>query len=566
MAQPTQYNRQNSFALYTAENPGEPHSGQTLDVEFNAVKVALDETQDNLELIQDDDGELARGSVGRPQLAADIVLGVAAPELWAADTEYFEDESVIFHNLILYIAAEDHTSAEPFDVTKWNELADFSATAAIEPGSIDTTQLADGAVTTAKIENLAVTTGKIDTAAVTPAKIALGLTRSFACTVGGTANAITLTPVTTDHGITALLDGMEFTFTPANTCTSTVTINVAGLGAKDLKAPDGYTYALWFDVQKNAPTRVRYSSTLDLFVLCNPPHSFKQSIVGHGNVKLQADGADSISLTQDDGAGLLVWNPTSASFRLIAMPSITNNDLFGASNWVEGVEDQALAADKLYAVYVFNPTGTNDQDVALDFYRCYTGVAAEAWTPTLNELGIYTKRSAIGETTPDNTRTYVGLVYTGGSDIEIALTGTTLQSFVCSHFKKWLFNAQADTVTVTGFTTASTELQATPIISIVTDGIDKVPVFKLYANVLNNTIDQLCSVYIQITGIAFDGSAFSATSNIAKCTSSTVNAWNQVAIEWGVAVPMGVFSAQAVVDVAGGTAQFELTMKCYFST
>ena len=174
MAAPSPFNRQTSFALFTAENPGKPHSGVDLDAEFNAVKVALDETQSNLGLIQDDDGELARGSVGRAQLASDVVLGVAPPELWAPDTDYVADVDVVFSTLKLYICKTTHTSGDTFDAKKWTLLADFSATAQIEDGSVDTDQLAAGAVTTAKIENNAVTTEKIISSAVTQSKIAQG--------------------------------------------------------------------------------------------------------------------------------------------------------------------------------------------------------------------------------------------------------------------------------------------------------------------------------------------------------------------------------------------------------
>ena len=74
----TRYNRQSSFALFSAENPNEQHSGATLDAEFNAVKLAVDNTQQNLALIQDDDGALKRGSVGKAQFDAGFV-GFGAP-------------------------------------------------------------------------------------------------------------------------------------------------------------------------------------------------------------------------------------------------------------------------------------------------------------------------------------------------------------------------------------------------------------------------------------------------------------------------------------------------------
>lgn len=175
MTRPTTFDRQSSFALYTAENPGEPHTGQDLDIEFNAVKIALDETQDVLAGITDADGELARGSVGQAQLASDLVIGIAAPSVWATATAYIEDESVVFNDAVLYICAVSHTSGTfSADLTagKWVELADFSATHAIADLGITTAKIANGAVTAAKLGTSAVETAKINSGAVTAVKLA----------------------------------------------------------------------------------------------------------------------------------------------------------------------------------------------------------------------------------------------------------------------------------------------------------------------------------------------------------------------------------------------------------
>ncbi len=172
MAQPTPYDRQNSFALFSAENPGEPHSGTTLDTEFNAVKVALDETQSNLALIQDDDGRLARASVGRDQLDSSITIGFASPTPWAADTLYTADIDTVFHEAIFYTCIETHTSSASFDPSKWFLIADLSAAAALPDGGVTEAKLADGAVTASKIAANAVGTSKIPTGAVTTPKLA----------------------------------------------------------------------------------------------------------------------------------------------------------------------------------------------------------------------------------------------------------------------------------------------------------------------------------------------------------------------------------------------------------
>lgn len=174
MARPTQFDRQNSFALYSAENPGEPHTGSDLDIEFNAVKVALDETQAALEQIQDADGRLARGSVGRAQLDASITLGFEAPAAWAADTSYEADISTVFHESKFYIALETHTSSDTFEADKWEEIADFTLQNTLNDGDVTSAKIADGAITTDKLDDVAVTTAKIADNAVNEDKILAG--------------------------------------------------------------------------------------------------------------------------------------------------------------------------------------------------------------------------------------------------------------------------------------------------------------------------------------------------------------------------------------------------------
>jgi hypothetical protein len=179
MARPTAFTRQTSFTQYSSNYPSKPQNGASLDAEFNAAKVALDETQSNLALIQDADGALARGSVGRAQFDSSVSLGFASPTPWAADTFYTAYLNTVWYQGKFYTAVEDHTSTATFDASKWFEVADLSASAAIADGSITDVKLATGAVTADKISSLAVTTLKIASAAVTNAKLASGaVTRS----------------------------------------------------------------------------------------------------------------------------------------------------------------------------------------------------------------------------------------------------------------------------------------------------------------------------------------------------------------------------------------------------
>ncbi|MGL3109139.1 hypothetical protein [Bradyrhizobium sp. BR 1432] len=164
--------RQTSFALFSAENPTSQQSGTDLDAEFNAVKVALDDTQQNLAKIQDDDGVLKRGSVGKAQFDSSVTLGFAAPALWASGVIYTANVSTVFYNSIFYIANTTHTSGVGFDASKWDEIADFTAAAAITDGSITSAKLADGAVAANKLADGVVSNSKLATGAVTTNKLA----------------------------------------------------------------------------------------------------------------------------------------------------------------------------------------------------------------------------------------------------------------------------------------------------------------------------------------------------------------------------------------------------------
>ncbi|MCK1306482.1 MULTISPECIES: tail fiber protein [unclassified Bradyrhizobium] len=168
----TLYNRQNSFALFSAENPSKQQSGTDLDAEFNAVKLAMDDTQQNLSKIQDDDGALKRGSVGQAQFDSSVTLGFAAPAQWESGILYDANVSTVFHTSIFYIANTTHTSGASFEPDKWDEIADFTAAAAIADGSITSAKLADGAVAANKLADGVVANSKLATGAVTTNKLA----------------------------------------------------------------------------------------------------------------------------------------------------------------------------------------------------------------------------------------------------------------------------------------------------------------------------------------------------------------------------------------------------------
>ena len=128
-AQPTAYNPATDFSDFSAANPDTPHSGTSLDAEFNAIELTTDEILRNLELIQRDDGELANGVVGNEQLDADLAASLGAAVVWATATAYAVDDLVFYSNGI-YECATAHTSgtfATDLAAGKWTPVVDYSS-------------------------------------------------------------------------------------------------------------------------------------------------------------------------------------------------------------------------------------------------------------------------------------------------------------------------------------------------------------------------------------------------------------------------------------------------------
>lgn len=130
MSQPTPYDRSTSFANFQAASPSSPLPGSSLDAELNAVKATLDQTLQNLALVQRDDGALANGSVGTDQLAVELTVGFNVPTAWAQSTAYTSSPaSTVFYAAQFFRCITSHTSGAAFDSTKWALIADFSSIA-----------------------------------------------------------------------------------------------------------------------------------------------------------------------------------------------------------------------------------------------------------------------------------------------------------------------------------------------------------------------------------------------------------------------------------------------------
>jgi hypothetical protein len=92
MTQPTDYVPSEEFGPF---NPSAfPNLGLKLDVEFGNISTSVGEINDNLALIQRDDGELANESVGPDQLQNSVYAGINTPAAWVTATDYSVRDSV----------------------------------------------------------------------------------------------------------------------------------------------------------------------------------------------------------------------------------------------------------------------------------------------------------------------------------------------------------------------------------------------------------------------------------------------------------------------------------------
>lgn len=140
MADTTEYLRGTSFTDAQAANPTSPLSGPGLDAELDNVKIALDSTQQSLDLIQRDDGALANGIVTTESLAAQVRAGVDPATKWVTGTDYvvnnavFHDTSGAGTSLKLYRCLVAHTSgtfSTDLSGGKWVEMADYTPPAIV---------------------------------------------------------------------------------------------------------------------------------------------------------------------------------------------------------------------------------------------------------------------------------------------------------------------------------------------------------------------------------------------------------------------------------------------------
>jgi hypothetical protein len=222
MAQPPTYVRQFDFSDFQSVNPDEPLPGNQVDAELNAVKLTADAINQNLAIIQRDDGLLANQSV-HPQALSTATLTLLNDAFvqrgaWVTLTVYAVGD-VVQESSDTYLCLVAHTAgtfATDLAAMKWALLTQQGM--ALDGSSTPTANLPMGGF---KFTNLGNGSARTDS-------INLGQAQDMSiqwAAVSGTANAIvlTLTPA-----ITTYVAGQTWKFKATATNTLAATVNAGG--------------------------------------------------------------------------------------------------------------------------------------------------------------------------------------------------------------------------------------------------------------------------------------------------------------------------------------------------
>lgn len=149
-------------------------------------------------------------------------------------------------------------------------------------------------------------------------------------TSGGSSNAYTLTP---NRTISAYASGVEFLFAANHANTSTATLNVSSLGAKDLRDRDGAALASG-EIESGAILHAVYDNSNGYFRVTN-------LITGLGAGTTNLDSLTDVAISTATSGDLLRYNGTSWVNATLAA------SLAAASETVSGIVELATAAEAL---------------------------------------------------------------------------------------------------------------------------------------------------------------------------------------------------------------------------
>ncbi len=296
MTQPTPYKRQADFVSYQTNSPNAPMDAGSLDSEFNALKVSLDQLLANLALIQRDDTELGNNLVGADQLKSELMLGVGSTSDWLTGTNYKAD-SLVWESSSLYRCVVEHTSgtfATDLAAGYWVVILDFSnavnttnANVVLTNADVVTTAnsvVAAQAAASQTATDAAQVNNDANTAIAASLAAALSETNAQASEQAAALSAASINPLVvnlalatnvTDNytatlGITTYAEDVLYTvkFAASDNGGSTVTMSFDGLPAKTVLPVVG---SLFSGMMKNNRVGLfLYNATSDALILQNP--------------------------------------------------------------------------------------------------------------------------------------------------------------------------------------------------------------------------------------------------------------------------------------------------------
>lgn len=138
MPQPTRYDKSVDFSEYQAGHTSTPFNGADLDAELVAIETNLTGINDNLAMIQRDDGALKNQSVNPETLSASVLALITSGSItinaagvpWLTGTVY-SALNIVTNGTTCYLCAVAHTAgtfATDLAAGKWAVLGNSSPT------------------------------------------------------------------------------------------------------------------------------------------------------------------------------------------------------------------------------------------------------------------------------------------------------------------------------------------------------------------------------------------------------------------------------------------------------
>lgn len=371
----------------------------------------------------------------------------------------------------------------------------------------------------------------------------------------------------------ALVDGMRFRFVaPATADTGLINfkvINTSNGFVNGIGGPGhgGITFLTFHDIQKGEDVILSYSAAISRFVKIAPT-PISMTAFKHGSVWFSGGGFmgtdpgnRQVNFGGCDGATILLKNSNTGGFQLCQMNGgIVKTVLAGGSIapscYVQGVANQVLNAETFYYVFAFNK-GANSFDVDLDFYPVVPGVA----------LATYGSGHLSGHLVlaGNDSRSYVGNLYTGNGDIGFSGTGAICQVLAHSWFNTTLIQTQTRVVTASGVT-SSTFADCATSTTICVDAQTYLPAFYCRCSYSNNVAGALGELRLKVSGLGVNGDGSSATFTIftdpARATCPTAGGWVQLQNQFAQALNTGWITVTPQVRVGAGTGTFEIDVLC----